>query len=229
MVNNTKFVQQLIEYKLLLEPYRLRVRCQGGHKDKNGVTFKWNPIFLTDEWKQSIYDPYDYIYGKYISNPYVQSLYQQYGDCGSIFRSVDIIFLMISIFESKNKENPPGSKLNIAKMNAEQACLASFPIHDYDDLQMLAEKWLVAIQMPLSQPFDDIRNYFGEKIGLYFFFLGFYTDRLIYVSLIGVGVYIFGVLSSGANPEFFLNPVFSGIMITWTALFIENWKGKMPQ
>ena len=43
------------------------------------------------------------------------------------------------------------------------------------------------------QPLDQIRNYFGEKVALYFAFMGFYTNWLIAFSLIGVAVMIFGL------------------------------------
>jgi hypothetical protein len=37
------------------------------------------------------------------------------------------------------------------------------------------------------------RNYFGEKIGLYFAWLGFYTAMLVPASIVGVAVTIYGL------------------------------------
>jgi anoctamin-7 len=45
------------------------------------------------------------------------------------------------------------------------------------------------------QPLDAIRNYFGEQIAIYFAWLGFYTGWLIPVSVIGVLVFIYGLLT----------------------------------
>ena len=44
----------------------------------------------------------------------------------------------------------------------------------------LAHKWLGLYVMPWNQPFNDIREYFGEKITLYFQFLTHYTVNIIY-------------------------------------------------
>ena len=43
------------------------------------------------------------------------------------------------------------------------------------------------------QPLDQIRNYFGEKIALYFAFMGFYTYWLVVFAIIGLIVFIYGI------------------------------------
>ena len=40
-----------------------------------------------------------------------------------------------------------------------------------------------------------IRNYFGAKIGLYFAWLGFYTEMLVLPSIIGLLVIMFGAVT----------------------------------
>ncbi|XP_065837572.1 anoctamin-4-like isoform X2 [Oscarella lobularis] len=50
------------------------------------------------------------------------------------------------------------------------------------------------------QPLDHIRAYFGEKIGLYFCWLGFYTQALIPISLIGLLVFFIGLGGFRNNP-----------------------------
>lgn len=37
-----------------------------------------------------------------------------------------------------------------------------------------------------KQPLDLIRDYFGDQISLYFAWLGFYTEALIFPSIIGI-------------------------------------------
>lgn len=39
-------------------------------------------------------------------------------------------------------------------------------------------------------PEEAIRNYYGEKIALYFIFLGYYTKMLLPLGILGLGVNI---------------------------------------
>uniref|UniRef100_A0A8C6XZ76 Anoctamin n=1 Tax=Naja naja TaxID=35670 RepID=A0A8C6XZ76_NAJNA len=45
------------------------------------------------------------------------------------------------------------------------------------------------------QPVDLIRKYFGEKIGMYFAWLGLYTEFLIPSSVVGIIVFVYGCLT----------------------------------
>ena len=46
-----------------------------------------------------------------------------------------------------------------------------------------------------QQPYTLIKSYFGEKIGLYFCWLGFYTKMLILPSILGLLVMVYGVVT----------------------------------
>jgi hypothetical protein len=41
------------------------------------------------------------------------------------------------------------------------------------------------IERPFAQPLSDIREYFGEKVALYFAWLGYYTIYLLFPAILG--------------------------------------------
>ncbi|XP_066864690.1 anoctamin-2 isoform X2 [Kogia breviceps] len=78
---------------------------------------------------------------------------------------------------------------------------AAYPLHDgecdgpgddVNDRKWLYQEWARYGVFYKFQPIDLIRKYFGEKIGLYFAWLGLYTSFLIPPSVIGVIVFLYG-------------------------------------
>lgn len=43
------------------------------------------------------------------------------------------------------------------------------------------------------------RKYYGEKIGIYFAWLGFYTEMLFFAAVMGVICFVYGLLSYDDN------------------------------
>lgn len=68
--------------------------------------------------------------------------------------------------------------------------MAFYPLHDHVELKTLEEKWLRLCAAPWNQPTDDIKDYFGEKIALYFLWLGHYTTWLMGACFMSVIAYI---------------------------------------
>ncbi|KAG1952740.1 anoctamin-1 isoform c [Pimephales promelas] len=80
---------------------------------------------------------------------------------------------------------------------------SAFPLHDGDfrptgqaegknDRQLLHDEWARYGAFYKYQPVDLIRKYFGEKIGLYFAWLGVYTQLLMPASVVGIIVFFYG-------------------------------------
>uniref|UniRef100_A0A8C2GED9 Anoctamin n=1 Tax=Cyprinus carpio TaxID=7962 RepID=A0A8C2GED9_CYPCA len=73
---------------------------------------------------------------------------------------------------------------------------SAFPLHDVtegkNDRQLLHDEWARYGAFYKYQPVDLIRKYFGEKIGLYFAWLGVYTQLLIPASVVGIIVFFYG-------------------------------------
>ncbi|KAM7396662.1 hypothetical protein PAMP_019688 [Pampus punctatissimus] len=71
---------------------------------------------------------------------------------------------------------------------------SAFPLHD-----LLHEEWANYGVMHKYQPVDLIRKYFGEQIGLYFAWLGVYTQLLIPPSVLGIIVFLYGIFTVDTN------------------------------
>ncbi|KAL6478844.1 hypothetical protein MHYP_G00122770 [Metynnis hypsauchen] len=100
--------------------------------------------------------------------------------------------------------------MGITSLLAKGVYDSAFPLHDGDftssddkehrnDRQMLHEEWANYGVFFKYQPADLIRKYFGEKIGLYFAWLGVYTQLLIPASAMGIVVFLYGWLTVDTN------------------------------
>ena len=83
------------------------------------------------------------------------------------------------------------------------------------------------------QPLEEIRDYFGDDVGLYFSWLGTYTRMLFLQSTLGLFVMLYQPIAGAEYPEcdFFgcgvaYNPLtiyYSVYVGIWSTLFIETW------
>ncbi|XP_030621678.1 anoctamin-1a [Chanos chanos] len=85
---------------------------------------------------------------------------------------------------------------------------SAYPLHDGDiegvhaepnDRKLLYEQWASYSIFYKYQPISLIRKYFGEKVALYFAWLGVYTQMLIPAALVGVIVFLYGCATVDDN------------------------------
>ncbi|XP_034389908.1 anoctamin-1-like [Cyclopterus lumpus] len=98
--------------------------------------------------------------------------------------------------------------MGITSLLASAVYSAAYPLHDGDineesavpnDRKLLYEEWANYSVFYKYQPIGLVRKYFGEKIGLYFAWLGLYTQMLIPASLVGVIVFLYGCATVDDN------------------------------
>lgn len=92
------------------------------------------------------------------------------------------------------EEKDSGLKSLIAK----EVYSAAYPLHKTN--KTLKDDWARFDKYASYQPLDEIKDYFGVKIALYFAWLGFYTKMLIPISIFGIFCIIYGFSTlSGDN------------------------------
>uniref|UniRef100_UPI00398F60C3 anoctamin-8-like n=1 Tax=Pristiophorus japonicus TaxID=55135 RepID=UPI00398F60C3 len=108
----------------------------------------------------------------------------------------------------------------IAELQTRGIIQQVLPIHEQRILNRLVKSWVQAVCE--SQPVDEICDYFGVKIAMYFSWLGYYTWCMIYPAVIGLGLWTF--TESDQTSRDVICVVFALFNVVWTTLFLESWK-----
>ncbi|KAJ1451508.1 calcium-activated chloride channel-domain-containing protein [Pelagophyceae sp. CCMP2097] len=225
-----------VDYACLLNPDEVKARIEKGYKDDFGK-YRWYPRrdgwslpeapevkfsnAIVDTKGQSKYAYNEFIYGKYNKRPELQSAYVRYLPSNSIFRGVDRMKLIMGIMEGDLKSD--GCSLKLRELIVRGAVLAIFPLHDDEELQKIQDEWLTYLTPPWKQPIVLVKDYFGEKVGMYFLFLGTYSTWLFVAGLTGVFAYALSV-DERTTASRYATAVMAIFMSLWATLFLESWK-----
>ncbi|KFQ40475.1 Anoctamin-5, partial [Mesitornis unicolor] len=88
---------------------------------------------------------------------------------------------------------------------------AAYPLHDCqywkkandpncdNERYTLYVEWARFLRFYKEQPLDLIRKYYGEKIGIYFAWLGFYTEMLFLAAVVGLICFLYGLFTMDEN------------------------------
>ncbi|XP_051235957.1 anoctamin-9 isoform X2 [Dicentrarchus labrax] len=75
-----------------------------------------------------------------------------------------------------------------------------FCLHERKKQKRLKEKWARWSCLFTGQPVNDVKCYFGEKVALYYLWLGWYTKLLVPAAALGVVVFLYGLAFFNTNP-----------------------------
>ncbi|KAM4523509.1 anoctamin-6-like [Fundulus diaphanus] len=102
-------------------------------------------------------------------------------------------------------------KFGITKLLSGGVYKAAYPLHDCrfnvksreescpNERFLLFKEWAHPKNFYKIQPLDLIRRYYGEKIGIYFAWLGFYTFMLALAAVVGLSCFIYGYRTQETN------------------------------
>uniref|UniRef100_A0A674DQS4 Anoctamin n=1 Tax=Salmo trutta TaxID=8032 RepID=A0A674DQS4_SALTR len=98
-------------------------------------------------------------------------------------------------------------KFGVTKLLDGGVYKAAYPLHDCrfnvrskedecpNERYLLYNEWAHPKSFYKMQPLDLIRKYYGEKIGIYFAWLGFYTAMLALAAIVGLACFIYGYMT----------------------------------
>ena len=93
-----------------------------------------------------------------------------------------------------------------------------------EDLQAL---WQSKWYQPWYVPVELVREYYGEKIAIYFMFLGYYCRQLLGISVIGLCVGIAQIsLQNDLVPRVLSEMIFGIMSTVWGTLTMYGWLNK---
>lgn len=226
-----KFADDL-DFKLPMDPDEIKKACEAGDLKNKIASFSINE---GDEY--CMFKAYEYIQGRFETNV-DPKLYLK--NDGKVIFSRPIRLKLVYYFLQAPR-SAGGANIKIQRQIKQKRILAFYPLHNRERLEYLTESW-VRGSYPWNQPLDEVRKYFGEKIGLYFAFMGHYTRSLLVPAVIG---FIFQLVvwgtddfSSKSSNEFLLLftnnynmhvagpvlPFFSVLICVWTIYMLEMWK-----
>ncbi|XP_017151039.1 anoctamin-6 isoform X1 [Drosophila miranda] len=90
--------------------------------------------------------------------------------------------------------------LGVEKLVQDGIYTCAYTLHDKADRDRLLKEWANITKWKNLQPLDQIKDYFGAKVALYFAWLGFYTQMLIPISIFGLLCFLYGFVTWSSDP-----------------------------
>eukprot|EP01036_Dinobryon_divergens_P031545 gene31545-40962_t len=199
--------------RMELDPAVLKYTMEKGNAAKGilPVTIPDAPTHITE------YGPYDLIFADYAPPSVVPDiLYWRPDSFSHSFRDILRLKLNQICLESRLD----GENLKIQRYIRKQWILSCFPLHNRAAATELESHWQ---RFPLCrQPLYEIKEYFGEKVGLYFSFTEHYMTFLCIPAVVGLPLQIAVFVLNDYSAPFL--PVFSFCLSVWAVFMLEFWK-----
>jgi len=130
-----------------------------------------------------------------------------YQDEERFFDKVDRIYIVQHICSNTPFGEKKDGEVGLKKLIYNGAYKAGYPLHDDSDdstqpknnRQRLKLNWARSGRIFKLQQYAAIKNYFGSEIAFYFAWVGFYTGMLAPLAILGVLVFLYGILSAGSH------------------------------
>ncbi|XP_015460721.3 anoctamin-5 isoform X1 [Astyanax mexicanus] len=122
-----------------------------------------------------------------------------------------IVYYILTHCPYYKEDRKEKDKTGIKRLLSNSTYTSAYPLHDCrywkkadqtlceSERYHLYKHWARFLCFYKEQPLNLIRKYYGEKIGIYFAWLGFYTEMLFFAAVVGVICFVYGLLSYDDN------------------------------
>ncbi|XP_066524756.1 anoctamin-9 [Hoplias malabaricus] len=141
-----------------------------------------------------IFETYRYLLC--VSDAYNWSCEEQ----GTIPPSTRIRIVNFIVEHTSIKTDVSGVEEYLSDLIKKKVFEAQFCLHEKLEQKELSSSWARWSACFNGQPITTVRDYFGEKVALYFLWLGWYTFLLIPAAALGVIVFLYGLAFFKTNP-----------------------------
>lgn len=142
---------------------------------------------------------------------------QAYPEAKAIFRTADRIQLIDHIIRSADHDC---AGIDVGQLLHDQDLLHYFPLHENRRLVDLDKDWFKAFVWGTS--IHKIRDYYGERIAMYFLFLSHFTKWLMLPAICGASLHLVSVVYG--TPDNYTGLVVVVGVVFWASFFIHWWR-----
>lgn len=198
-----------IDFEMKLDSEVIKKKMEAGNPEE-GIA----PVDIQHRPDVTAIKPFEHIYGKYSRNV-DESIYWRPEGLEHPFRDIIRLKLVALILESRMPDG--GENLKIRRYIKNGWLLACYPLHNRKATEHLETQWT---RFPRkSQPLNEVKEYFGEKIALYFTFMQHFTNFLSLPAFIGVPLQIAVFILNDYSAAFL--PAFSFFIALWAVTMLE--------
>lgn len=202
-----------IEFDFLLDKEKLKTlaKLKGVEIDHLSKDY---PTHLTP------IDPFDLIFTDYCKqedNKDFENLYHRKIDEAHPFSKLIRQKLIVMLLESKDV------KINELLINRE--ILGFFPPHEVSKKHTLVSNLFSILLLFGKENIEDIRDYFGERVGMYYGFVNHFLLCLLFPGIIG-GIFFGIMIRQNTYTNSFFQLIMCFVIVLWTPLVLKLWKRK---
>uniref|UniRef100_A0A8W7M3E2 Anoctamin n=1 Tax=Anopheles arabiensis TaxID=7173 RepID=A0A8W7M3E2_ANOAR len=180
-------------------------------RQQNKILNYWNRFMSMTEYNHERIEKEPSFYSATANgNPEEQFIVKD--RCTSYTSAQRSLIVMQILMRTRFDETEKVNNVGIRRLLNDGTYLACFPLHEgrYDkdhssgalfDRRLLYLEWARPIKWYKKQPLCLVRKYFGDKIALYFSWLGFYTKMLYAPAIVGLFCFLYGLATMDSSDN----------------------------